>query len=123
MAGEPSCAGPPAFGVLPRSPSSVNISFLFGVDGELPDRLNRPIPVVWCSVENVSCKDEEDEDDSIFTGRIMGLSEGSDALTLAGVPVALVAALSPASPGERCAMRSSGGAFPELALASASVAA
>jgi len=124
MAGEPSWAEAPAFGVLPRSPSSVNMSFLFGVDGELPDRLNRPIPVVWCSAKNVSCSDEEDEDDSIVTGRITGLNEGRDAWTLAGVPAALVAALSPAAPGERGIMRSRGGsAFPEPALASVSVAA
>jgi hypothetical protein len=78
MAGEPSWAEPPAVGVLPRSPSSVNISFLFGVDGELADKLNRPISDVWWSVKNDSCSDDV-EDDNVVTGPITGLSDGSDA--------------------------------------------
>jgi hypothetical protein len=100
MDGEPSWAEHPAFGVLPRSPSSVNISFLFGVDGELPDRLNRPIPVAWGSAKSVSCSDE-DEDDNVVTGQSTGLRDGNDAWTLTGVPAALVVVLSPAAPGER----------------------
>jgi hypothetical protein len=53
------------------------MSFLFGVEGELLDRLNRPISVEWCSAKKVSCNDDVDEDR--FRGRITGLSDGSDA--------------------------------------------